>query len=891
MPGQPSTILRQIDLAFNVGTVVGLTDAELVERFVARPGPVAEAAFAALVRRHGPMVHRVCRSIVRDHHDAQDAAQATFLILARKAGSLRVGTSLGPWLHGVACRVASNARAAAARRRTHESRAAGMTPTLVSDQGRDDVGPIVHEEIARMPDRYRDPVVLCDLEGRTYQEAAHLLGRPVGTIKSRLARGREHLRGRIIRRGVAPAALASAGLLSARSARSAAWTASIEATSRIAAQLAAGRAASDLMPSAVLALMEGALKMMYLSRLKLAAAILLIGCGASSVPVICGQSSRGEAGPLASQAMRPTTSGESPETKPNTPAPATAPRTPPPLPIDPSVPSATPWQAVVRIKVRGPHSTGFGSGTIIHSTAEESLILTCGHIFKPEEPASDVPQFPRPITVDLFDGRPTQASWPPRVSYVESFAGEAIDFDFTRDVGLIRIRPGRRLPASKIVPSRWEPRVGMQMLTIGCSEGQDATAWGTRIVNPRMKGFLQGQPDYEAIECESAPRQGRTGGGLFTADGYLAGVCNFAEPRGDHGLYATPASIYRLLDRNNLAFLHAEHPAPGPTAAGPNLDELIRTAEGQLQEGDLEGVDRTLQRLNGLIERRRKALQDELRSLDTTYARRRDKLVREASERRPEPPREAAPRDGIPVPGVDLVPDRPVSPQAGARLDRILDVWRRRSADHTSLDVRFSLCERDRRWGDDVFGTGRIVLAPGGRMLVELDRGTGAARDRERIIWTDDAWHQFLSKSKTHFVRPIAAEDRGRLPVVLALPFCWRMNAEDLKSRFRVELVSDDRPGTCLLRFTPLTPIGRETFSTAYVELDRSTYLPCRYVLILPGGKVTKDYRVTEARWDRPVPEETWRIPDDRGWTVNRLEAGQAVERWLSRLIKLDLVP
>jgi hypothetical protein len=97
----------------------------------------------------------------------------------------------------------------------------------------------------------------------------------------------------------------------------------------------------------------------------------------------------------------------------------------------------------------------------------------------------------------------------------------------------------------------------MKMLTVGCSEGQDATAWHTRIVNPRLRGFLQGNPSYEAIECERAPRLGRSGGGLFTTDGYLAGICNFAEPRGNHGLYATPRSIYALLDRNQLTALYA----------------------------------------------------------------------------------------------------------------------------------------------------------------------------------------------------------------------------------------------------------------------------------------------------------------------------------------------
>ena len=135
-PAQASTILRQIDIAFNAGTVVGLTDRQLVERFAARRDPIAEVAFAALVRRHGAMVLRVCRSILRDHHDAQDAFQATFLILARKAGSLRVADSLGPWLHGVACRVASTSKAAAARRRAHESKAARLAATFIDESAR-----------------------------------------------------------------------------------------------------------------------------------------------------------------------------------------------------------------------------------------------------------------------------------------------------------------------------------------------------------------------------------------------------------------------------------------------------------------------------------------------------------------------------------------------------------------------------------------------------------------------------------------------------------------------------------------------------------------------------------------------------------------------------------
>jgi thiol-disulfide isomerase/thioredoxin len=219
-----------------------------------------------------------------------------------------------------------------------------------------------------------------------------------------------------------------------------------------------------------------------------------------------------------------------------------------------------PSETIVRIRVLGPHSVGFGSGTIIHSSPRESLIVTCAHIFKLEGRQKQVSprQFPRRIMIDLFDGK-LRGTNPAQVHFLEAVEGEAVDYDFSRDVGLIRIRPGRRLPASRVVPAHWEPKSQprpMKMLTVGCSEGQDATAWHTIILNPRMQG-LSGNPSYEAIECWKAPKQGRSGGGLFTTDGYLAGICNFAEPRGDHGLYATPRSIYSLLDRNGLMALYA----------------------------------------------------------------------------------------------------------------------------------------------------------------------------------------------------------------------------------------------------------------------------------------------------------------------------------------------
>lgn len=225
-----------------------------------------------------------------------------------------------------------------------------------------------------------------------------------------------------------------------------------------------------------------------------------------------------------------------------------------------------PWETVVRIKIQGNGMIGFGSGTIIHSTPEQSIILTCAHIFKMEGHRPVPPsKFPLKIAIDLFDGKLGGPSGQ-QVHPTETVDGEAIDYDFDRDVGLIRIRPGRRLLASRVVPPTWVPRTQEKMTTVGCSLGQDATAWSTSILNPTVRG-LTGNATYEAIECKSAPKQGRSGGGLYTKEGYVAGVCDFAEPRGDVGLYATPRSIYSILDRNRLTALYK----PGAAIGGPVL--------------------------------------------------------------------------------------------------------------------------------------------------------------------------------------------------------------------------------------------------------------------------------------------------------------------------------
>jgi thiol-disulfide isomerase/thioredoxin len=238
-----------------------------------------------------------------------------------------------------------------------------------------------------------------------------------------------------------------------------------------------------------------------------------------------------------------------------------------------------PWKSVVRIKIDGNGVIGFGSGTIIYSTAEQSIILTCAHIFKIEGRQSQPhpSQFNRRIRVDLFDGQ-LHSMKPAQVHQVDSVDGEAIDYDFGRDVGLIRIRPGRRLPASRVVPPTWAPRAGMEMTTVGCSEGHDATAWSTKILRPLTRLQLAGSPGYEAIECRFAPKQGRSGGGLYTIDGYVAGVCDFAEPRGNVGLYATPRSIHHILDRNRLTALYLPPRREGDTLLAGNRTRPTRSA-------------------------------------------------------------------------------------------------------------------------------------------------------------------------------------------------------------------------------------------------------------------------------------------------------------------------
>jgi RNA polymerase sigma factor (sigma-70 family) len=278
--GRPGSTLRQLRALFSAGTTTGVSDRELLDRFrtgraeSAEAATAAEAAFAALVDRHGAMVWGVCRRVLRDVHEAEDAFQATFLILVRKAGSVRVEGALGRWLYGVAHKVAHRARTRAIRRAasmTASRTAAPVDPAHVSDL--EDLRNILDQELDRLPAKYRCPVELCHLQGLTYDEAARQLNWPVATVKSRLTRGRLRMRERLVRRGLAPGAVTAATALTSE-ARSAVPQALIHGTVRAASPGAAG-----LVPAALIDLVEGALKMMALEKLKLAAGGVLVAVG------------------------------------------------------------------------------------------------------------------------------------------------------------------------------------------------------------------------------------------------------------------------------------------------------------------------------------------------------------------------------------------------------------------------------------------------------------------------------------------------------------------------------------------------------------------------------------------------------------------------------------
>jgi RNA polymerase sigma factor (sigma-70 family) len=248
----------------------GRTDEQLLASFVDRKD---EVAFESLVRRHGPMVFGACLRVTRNHHDAEDAFQATFLVLARKASSVQPRERLASWLHGVALRTALKARATAARRRGREKQVPEMPePETAQQEHWRDLGPLLDQELNGLPENYRLPILLCGLEGKTIKEATRQLGWPQGTLAGRLARGRRLLAKRLARRGVvlSAGALASAGVPSAL----------LSSTAQAAMRVVAGQAVAGVVPARVAALTEGVMRGMMLSKLSKAALVGLVVLGA-----------------------------------------------------------------------------------------------------------------------------------------------------------------------------------------------------------------------------------------------------------------------------------------------------------------------------------------------------------------------------------------------------------------------------------------------------------------------------------------------------------------------------------------------------------------------------------------------------------------------------------
>ncbi|MGP0062793.1 MAG: sigma-70 family RNA polymerase sigma factor [Isosphaeraceae bacterium] len=286
-------VLRQLRILFNIGTIGEMTDGQLLERFAIDPDEVAELAFSALVERHGALVWRVCLAILRDEHDAEDAFQATFLVLVRRARSLWVQDSLGPWLHQVACRTASCLRASVIRRRRHERRRAERDSTQsveIATPRDSDRDTALHEEINRLPEKYRAPIVLCDLEGRSHREAARALGWPIGTVKSRQSQARGLLRDRLSRRGIGLSAV-GAVVESLRQSAAAAVAKELSRSTVNASMQQAGRLVAGItISSQVLTLTQGVLQIMLWIRLRfltVAAVGFGIASGGASV-YVCG---------------------------------------------------------------------------------------------------------------------------------------------------------------------------------------------------------------------------------------------------------------------------------------------------------------------------------------------------------------------------------------------------------------------------------------------------------------------------------------------------------------------------------------------------------------------------------------------------------------------------
>ncbi len=676
-----SELFQHVRRLFHEGTLTEEADGPLLRRFVSRND---EAAFQVLVTRHGPMVLRVCRDLLRDRHAAEDAFQVTFLILARKAQTLWVNDSLSVWLYGVTRKVATRARFAAERQRRHELQAAGRTLTETETiPSRFDEAAILHEEINRLPETYQRPLVLCYFEGMSYEQVAARLGVSETTVRGRLARGKDRLRARLTRRGVtAPAGLLLAGL-SANATSHTVAAALVERSAAAALQVLTTKNTLVSSTSAWLVLtVKGVMPLMLTTPGKVVIVATLLAVG------LMVQESRRSMSQVVKPA-EPSLPSPLPGQAENEPAKDEPKR-------DPAIPM--PWETTVRIKISASakDAIGFGSGTIIGSTSQEALILTCAHIIHVDRKAVPFPSlYKNRVTVDLFDGTPPSQV---KTKLIETVSGEVVDIDLERDVCLLRIPTNRRLPVSPIIARNWVPEKNLKLTTGGCSLGQEPTFWTTYVIQPKAS-LLSGKPNYEAILCKTAPKQGRSGGGLFTDEGYLVGVCNYSEPSANLGYYISTRNIYRIIDQNPMVNLHAgsldtarSSPRAGavtdtsPTTrsrAEIELEALVDEAEREAKAGGSSISIAKLKRIDDRYRAERDALQARLRRLDSLYTQRIELLLQpKAPDSDPEIMAEAGPSPEQPEPRTEPDLDahnlpRPILPSLEDHEARLRELERR----------------------------------------------------------------------------------------------------------------------------------------------------------------------------------------------------------------------
>jgi RNA polymerase sigma factor (sigma-70 family) len=289
MAGAPSRqVSRHLSTLFQCGATGPIGDAELLERFVAGGDETAEAAFTALVERHGVMVLGVCRRVLGNRDEADDAFQATFLVLARKAAAIARREQLASWLHGVARHAALDARARMARQRAKERHLGGRLPEQPADQTlASEIRAVLDEELALLPERHRAAIVLCELEGLPRRQAASRLGISEGTLSSRLSRGKSRLRERLTRRGFALSAASVACVLGQDAQAVVLPPILIDSTIRTAALVASGSSLAGVVSTSVSTLTEGVLKTMLLAKLKFAfLAVLSLAVVSASIGVV-----------------------------------------------------------------------------------------------------------------------------------------------------------------------------------------------------------------------------------------------------------------------------------------------------------------------------------------------------------------------------------------------------------------------------------------------------------------------------------------------------------------------------------------------------------------------------------------------------------------------------